>query len=213
MNQIQRAGEFVRAARVTAFDVMPPKFKAAFETMPQDIPEMTEFELETQFRRTMVDFMLRQRLWELVPHANATGHKITVDEWCRGICEPPNVHQKIMANPYRLSWLFTPLQAGYDRYSEMFDILVTKMRQKVLDMSITDENIGDAIRLLENITNRTMGPVPKNINLRAQQIPGPLAAPQATTQATTEDIDQRIAELEEKKALTAKVVNPPELPE
>lgn len=203
-----RIGDVVRNSRLTAINAMPTKFKGIFDALPPELLEMTEVELEAQFNRTSVDFQLRQRLWELVAQSEIESRKLTVDEWARGICDPAYIHQKILHSHFRLVWLFTPLLTGFDRYSEFFDIIMTKLRKDILDMKINDENRPAVIKLLENITNRTMGPVPKHISLKTQTIPAPPAPP-----VEAKDVDARIQELEQQKLILEARPVGPESPE
>lgn len=181
----------VRASRDTALSLVPSKFGDVFANMDEHISNMTELELETHFDRTPNDYALRKRLWELVDQ----GQEFTSADWARGICQPSYIVNTVWKNPYRLSWLFIPVQSFKDTYEETFSFLLNKFRQRISDMTINDDNLSAAVKLLEHLSNRVLGPVPKNINMRTQSIPGP----QANSPAEPESLDERLKRLESGK--------------
>lgn len=188
--------EKVSVTRMTAINLMPAKFREKFETIDPVVLDMSEMDLEEHFNRTPNDYALRRRLWELVPQAQMEGRKLTVDEWSLGIVDPSYIHTKLIHNPFRLAWLFTPLQTHFARYEELFDVLFNKFRKKVKEMDINDDNFAATVKLLENLTNRVMGAVPKNINLKAAHVH---ADARSSAPVNREEVDKRLQELESMK--------------
>lgn len=192
----------IKAHRVTALQAMPTKFGVIFSEMAEEIRELNEVELEAHFTRTPLDYALRKRLWQLVEESQGGTDTITVDAWALGLCEPSYIHAKVIYNHYRLSWLFTPLATFHDQYEEMFSILLSKTRKKIKEIDINDDNISAVIKLLENLANRVLGPVPKNFNIKTQNIPGP-----SESSHGPKDVETKLKELEERRKTTAEIID------
>lgn len=181
--------EQIRQSRESAIASFTPNVAEVFSRIDQSILDQNELELERSFNRTPKDFALRKRLWELV----ATGKPLTLHLWSKGVCDDQYITRNIMKNPYRLTWLFTPLTTYEDMFDEAFHFMFNKMRDYLAKTPITDENIAQHAALFEKIANRAIGPVAKNINLRTQAVPSQKPTRELKT---VEDIDKRIAELE-----------------
>jgi hypothetical protein len=178
----------VAQSRETAIKLFTPNVSELFSKIDTTILDQNEMELERHFNRTPIDYALRKRLWELV----AAGRPLTVGEWAKGVCDDQHVTRRVFLNPYRTTWIFTPLIHHQEMYDEAFHLLFNKMRDYLSKTTITDENLSDHMALFERIANRAIGPVAKNINVKTQTVPSP-ALPEIKT---VEDIDKRIAELE-----------------
>jgi hypothetical protein len=191
--------EAIKQSRETAIKAFTPNVAEVFSQIDPAILDQNEMELERSFNRTPNDYALRKRLWELV----ATGRSLTISEWAKGVCDDQYINRRIFKNPYRLTWLFTPLSTHQEMFDEAFHLMFNKMRDYLSKTTITDENIAQHAALFEKIANRAIGPVAKNINLKTQAIPAPQAPMQMKT---VEDIDKRIAELENMKP-TAPIID------
>lgn len=197
MNGILQEPERMRVTRLSAIELFPDKLRETFSKMEPGILEMTELELEEHFNRTPNDYALRRQLWRIIPEAHKSGTKLTFEDWCRGIVASAHIHQGVMNSPFRLAWMFTPMETHADMYEEMFSILFNKFRKKVQTMQITDANFASSIKLLENLANRVMGPLPRNINLKAAHMHH--NAPPKKPLTNEADIDRRLEELESMK--------------
>jgi len=186
--------EDIRGSRLIALDMLPPKYRVKFTEMDPLVADMTEMGLEERFTRTPNDYALRKRLWELVDECQLTGQKISTEAWVRGIVESPYMHQTLINNPFRLAWLLTPLTHHSARYEELFHLVFSKLRKRMSEMEVNDANFASTVKFLENLSNRVMGPVPRNINLKTQSLPPP--EPVRTNNA---DMDKRLKELEDMK--------------
>jgi len=206
MELLSAGTNLTKEGRESAIKKMSPRLQAAFAEMSPEILDMTEIELELHFNRTPNDFLLRKRLWELVPITSY----LTIDMWVGDIVRKPYFYQYIAKQPYRLAWIFTPIQPHTARYEELFDVLFKKIKKKVIETTIDDKNFLNMIRLLENIANRAYGAVPRNIQLKAAHVHTNIPTDLPSSPVNAEDLEKRLQELEAQKLNLAKTVSPDE---
>lgn len=179
------------ATRKLALSFMTTPFQEAFDKMPPEIHRMTEIDLEGHFDRTPLDWALRRRLWDMVAISEATGKKISITDWTEGVSSRQYIYDRLCDDPYRLSWIFTPLSTFKTQYEELFSVQFNQMRKFLLKTAVDENNFFARMKLLENLANRVLGPVPKNINLRSQQVPSGTGGGDSGTRA----VDQLEQEL------------------
>lgn len=195
----------IKAGRETAAALLPAKFGERLRTLEPEILEMPEFELERHFQRTPTDYQLRKRLWMLVEQA-VDGAMISVcaAAWSQGICSSQYMNTKILMNPHRVAWLFTPLETFKAMYEDTFHVGFNKIRNYVLETSISDKNFGFFLQFMKEFGDRVVGPVPKRIqgHFKTEDV----TPAQSPAPSNLIDLDAEIRRLEEAKADHAKLV-------
>lgn len=197
----------LRASRETAINLLPAKYFAYFSDLEPEVLGLTELELEEKFCRTPTDYSLRKRLWILVGECRDTGEKIDEVKWSSGICSSQYISQKLMLNKYRMAWLFTPLEPFQDTYENMFHQGLSKVSKFLSEREVNDDNLRDYLAFLRDFSSRVLGPIPRNINLKAAHLHSSMPGPgDRKSLEKIEDVDKRLKELETSKKAVVGIV-------
>lgn len=187
----------IKQSRDTALSLLAPNFVEALAKIPEELLDKNELELEEHFNRTPNDYALRKRLWELVD----TGKKdITFEDWSRGVCRSSYLRDKVVFQPHRLAWLFTPLQTHQEMFDEAFHLSFAKIRKYLQETQLNTENFGQYLAAFKELANRSVGPVARNINLRGMHVHKNVSA--APPPKDRESLEARIEELEQSKVVS-----------
>lgn len=162
MSALQKYEETVNA-RNHALTLVPPKIQEVFNALPEDLKAMDELSLLEKFDPMPSDYWVRKQLWELVDlglpidTSLIHGNKITRQAF----------HSRVLTNQYRVAWMMTPMKTHQEDFEEMFKILHYKLLKYIAETPITSKNATSMMIMFEKLTDRTIGPVARNLNVRA----------------------------------------------
>jgi len=164
MQQVPLVGsQNINANRELALGLLSEKINEVYSQVPDEIKGMDELTLLEHFRATPSDYFLRRRLWDLVP----TGVPIDVTVLCGTECTKQNFYASILTNHYRFVWILTPWKMHSIRIEEAYEAMFAKIRNYIATVKINDDNVGAVVKLYNMLADRHLGPVVKNVNVRA----------------------------------------------
>ena len=160
--QIEKYQEVVNL-RQNAVTLVSDKIREVFEALPENLKSMDELSLMEHFSPNPSDYWIRKHFWGLVD----LGEKIDTVLIIGDKLSKQAFYEGLLKNPYRVAWMFLPTLTYQESFEEMFKILHYRLLQYVSTTVITAKNVNAITSLYENLANRAVGPVAKNINLRA----------------------------------------------
>ena len=160
--QIEKYQDVVNL-RQNALTLVSEKVRSVYESLPENIKAMDELSLMELFSPNPSDYWIRKRFWELVD----LGEKIDTVLIISDKLSKQGFYESLLKNPYRVAWMFLPTLTHQESFEEMFKILHHRLLHYVSTTVITAKNVNAINSLYENLANRVVGPVAKNINLRA----------------------------------------------
>jgi len=160
--QIEKYQDVVNL-RQNALNLVHPKIKDVWESLPENIRSMDELTLMEQFDPNPSDYWVRKRLWELVD----LGEKIDTVLIIGDKISRQAFHERLLKNPYRVAWMMLPTLTYQESFEELFKTLHYRLMNYVSTTPITAKNVAAITSLYESLANRVVGPVAKNINMRA----------------------------------------------
>lgn len=197
--------------REMAMEMSPRSIQETYAAISEEIKQMNELELESQFESTTKDFYLRKKLWPMIKLCSDTEQSFLIKEWLDGIVTKQHLYYNVFKNPFRFCWIFTPLSEHSDQYEDMFHLLLNKFRLKIKNLEINDDNFSATVKLLESLANRVMGPVIHRVDTRLMARHQHEVVGERIKSIEPVDIDKQLEALEQKKIeATARDVNEPE---
>lgn len=125
---------------------------------------MDEISLEEKFNPSPSDYGMRKNLWQKVKAAELSGIKlIETQEIFSHYYTKSNFFANVTKNPYRVAWLFLPLDSFQEQFEEILYRAIKKLRNEVNNLNVTEKNMGHFVKILEFLTNRTLGPMTQKI--------------------------------------------------
>lgn len=160
--QIEKYQDVV-TLRQSALTLVSDKIREVYDSLPENLKAMDELSLMEQFSPNPSDYWIRKRFWELVDH----GEKIDTVLIIGDKLSRKSFYDSLLKNPYRVAWMFLPTLTYQESFEEMFKVLHHRLMHYVSTAVITAKNVNAITALYENLANRVVGPVAKNINMRA----------------------------------------------
>lgn len=185
--------------------------REAVDAIPENILEMTEGELQNRIRPTEKDWAIRNRYWDLVKLAKdeaRVGGRYYMNEIYSGICSAPHFSAKWLTDPYRVAWLLLPIENEKAQATQTYHFLVQKLKQYVLNVRITEDNLGDLVKLAQFLSVRAHGiPTQKHQHAVATLDLNKYTGDPAISGLSREEIDKKIKEIESKQSTSAQVID------
>ena len=192
----------VKASREEAIELLDGKIRQVIEAVPEEVMGMSEQELESKFKSTLVDWNLRQQLWRKVNEYRVGGvtHMQTKDIY-RGICSRENFYTWFMANPYKMAWLLIPPNSLQDMIDEACEFALKRLRNDILTLPADKDTARVIVKAAELLMNRSMGPMVHKIEAKTLNANVDLSGPKSK-----EDIEAEFQELQERLLAAKKQV-------
>lgn len=178
-----------------------------YSQIDPSILAMTELELTDHFKPFPLDYFIRKRFWEMTKAHDPESGQLEITRLYDDLCSSSTFYDRILKNPYILSWILIPLEVHMDMFEEFFYTLLAKMRKEMVNLSLNDKTLGQFNKTLEYLANRVLGPVTQKIEQRSLNVT--VDGNQAMKDVTNaEELDDKFKELKSKlKALPATVKN------
>lgn len=179
-------------------------FGEAIRSLPPEIADLSQSEIEKLRKPSETDQKLRENLWILVENAQkAMISEIPMLRIYESVMTPQG-WDAVMKIPLRIAWITTRPVEDKRKMETLLTKLLQKIENEVLPEKITDDNIGAVIKLIEFLTNRVHGSVIQKVDnrhLHAKVSVPPAAIPQ--------EHKKELGELKEKLIKTRDVTPSP----
>lgn len=186
------------------FELFDGKLRECMMSISPELSELSQVELEEIRKPTETDYKLRERLWFLIENAQkAQISHIQAVRVCEGILSEQRLFS-IIENQPRLAWIMLRPVEDQKKMATLLQQMLQKIENEVLPKTITDNNLGAYLKLLEFLTNRVHGPLIQRVDARHAHVN--LNKPVHST-LPPDDQQKRLGELKE-KLLQAKDVTP-----
>lgn len=189
--------------RETVLSLFDGRLRERMEAMAPELTEASQAEIEKMRKPNEIDYKLREKLWFLIENAQKTRipHIPTVRVF-EGILTEQGF-QLAIENPLRLAWMMLRPTEDRSKMRTVLTQLIQKIETEVLPRAITDDNMGNFLKLLEFLTNRVHGPVIQKIEAKHAHV----NLNKQLASAAPDDQQRRLGALKE-KLLQAKDVTP-----
>jgi hypothetical protein len=173
--------------------------------IPVELFGLSDIELETHFKRTDRDFIIRKNLHKLAAEARLTGKKIMPTKLYDGVCTRQNFYYSILTNPHRVAWYLRPVEDYADLIEDAFYFGLKRARQELLTMPINEKTASAFLKALEFFASRHLGPLLQRIESKNLNATVDLNRP---SQLSKEEINAQLKELEAAKSMAVIDVTP-----
>lgn len=185
-------------------DLFGGVFGEAIRSLPPEIADLSQSEIEKLRKPSETDQKLRENLWILVENAQ----KCSVSE-----IPMLRIYETVMTPqgwdaatkiPLRIAWITTRPVEDKKKMETLLTKLLQKIENEVLPQNITDDNIGAVIKLVEFLTNRVHGSVVQKVDGRHLHAHAKVQSPSSVPQ---QDHQKQLGELKD-KLIKSKDVTP-----
>lgn len=189
----------------SVINMVPELLRKKIEEVPPDFWEMTEDEL-IQFTKhgkfNDVDSKLRITFWAEYNRAFDSGQMMRISGVVMGVCTSHTFYNRVASDPARLVYVMTPPLNYRVELEDTLNTLIKKLKQVAELPVLNDEgepnykNIELILKTFPHVDNRVKGGVVQRVEQKTVTMSVP---PPAIEDATSvNDIDRRLAELEQK---------------
>ena len=122
------------------YNLAPPNFQKHMESVPNEVWEMSVFELANKTDITLDEKKLRIAFWLEHERALRNNTPINLNHIARGIVNIRSLNSRILADPYKLAYILTPPEDYRVKLEEML-ILALEEERKVLELPVIQRRI------------------------------------------------------------------------
>lgn len=188
--------ETISTTRHDLFSYLTKEVKNAFISLPLELQSQTDFELESLFKPSLIDWAIRKRLWSLFDKAKENGlTEIPTTSIFEDICTEQNFYGRTIKNPLKLAWLSIRPNTYETIIDRSFYLGMNKILDFIQKTEIDGKNFANFLRLVHFLADRAIGPVTHKLETKSLTATMDLGSKGF---GSKEEIEKQILDLEEK---------------
>lgn len=147
------------------------RFAEQINALTPSMRLLTEKELFDEIRVTPILWEMRRKFWMLIEKAREAGQThIPTAHLYTNLCNQAYFTNEIMPNLLKIAWIIMPIPKHSNLCEELMRYQLANMREFLMATKITEKNLGNMLKLLEYLTNRSIGPVAQNIQIQSKNL-------------------------------------------
>ncbi len=156
---------------VDPLSLISGKIKQSIECLPDNLKQLTEWDLEKLVNPTPVDWQLRLRFHQKLAEAKALKlDRVTTASIFEDICSRVYFFDNYLPNPVKVAWMSRPIIDHRDIYEAINREGLNKILEYVKTAKVTDKNLAVIAKVVETAGNRAYGAVAQNMQIHSKNL-------------------------------------------